>query len=140
MANGQAPDMSALIGTLLANPDALSSIMGILKNSGITLNKPEATDFVQKDEVTEAKTAEADAVRIHDEQRDEHPDIDEIPSRNEKASEKKDNPRKKPGREERERLLSALRPYLSKSRYDTLDEIIKFASILELFRKKGGKK
>ena len=141
MANGQTPDMSALIGTLLSNPEALSGIMSLLKNSGISLNKPEAADFIPKEDPPKTDTDVKEvAVRpSHNEKDDRFEDRDE--DRHEEKRQKNFGyNRKKPGREDRERLLIALRPYLSKSRYDTLDEIIKFASILELFRKKGGEK
>ena len=135
MSNGQAPDMSALIGTLLSNPEALSGIMGILKNSGITLNKPEAADFVQKAEPKKDPETEAIATATHlySEENENYRYKDR-----EREKQSRESGRKKPCREDRERLLAALRPYLSSTRYDTLDEIIKFASILELFRKKGG--
>ena len=141
MANGQTPDISSLIGTLLSNPEALSGIMSVLKNSGITPNKPEETDFIPKEEPREstADAKEVSAFPIYDEKEDRSDPIDDTPQ-DEKRAEKRRYNTKKPSREDRERLLSALRPYLSKSRYDTLDEIIRFASILELFRKKGGGK
>ena len=133
MANGQTPDMSALLGTLLSNPEALSGIMSVLKNSGISPNKPEKADFIVKD----AKMNESEAASIQPVYEEEKKDFekDDVANNEEKSEYK----RKRPGKEDRERLLIALRPYLSKSRYDALDEIIKIAGILELFHKKGGR-
>lgn len=134
MADNASPDLGGIISLLMQNPEAISGIMSVLKNSGIRLDKPEKTEFTEKG----AESAETFS-----------PACDPPPNRPGCGDDfRRENcppppppppPKKKPGAKERDQLLCALKPYLSPERCETLDEILRLAELFELFRKKGGK-
>ncbi len=169
MADNASPDLGGIISLLMQNPEAISGIMSVLKNSGIRLDKPEKTEFTEKGaESAEAFSPACDPPPNRpgcgDDFRRENcpppPGKDDgrrspcgdpgCPPRGGDCRPPKDEPccpppppppppKKKPGAKERDQLLCALKPYLSPERCETLDEILRLAELFELFRKKGGK-
>lgn len=102
---GGQPDLSGLIGTLLSNPTALSTLSSLL-SSGIG-GKGQAS---QKEEPCE----------------EEHREAQLLPP-----------PQKRPVHtDNRACLLNALRPYLSPSRCDTIDSLLRILELMELLHKR----
>lgn len=120
MAGDTTPDISQVIGSLMANPEAISGIMNILKSNGIRMEKPEAAEFREKP--TKDAPKEEPIERVEEEA---------IP-----ASSK---PRGIPGKKERELLLRALLPYLSEKKQARLEQLMRMADMMEIFGRMGGK-
>lgn len=114
---GEAPDLSGILGSLLSNPAALSSIAELL--GGL---RPQAAVEVSPGEETATASAES--------------------PRGEESAAAAALPTLLPqGRHgERRVLLAALGPYLSPRRRRTLDGAIRLLEIVELFRdgREGG--
>lgn len=122
MAGGATPDISNVIGALMANPDAVAGIMNVLKASGIQLDKPPSADFTEK---ADAPVAEA-VSRV---------DTDPPPQLPPPTS----STSQKPDKKNREALLHALLPYLSEKKQERLLQLIRMADMMELFGRMGGK-
>ena len=113
---GEAPDLSGILGSLLSNPAALSSIAELL--GGL---RPQAAEVSPGEETA---TASAESPRG-----EESAAAAALPTL---------LPQGRHG--ERRVLLSALGPYLSPRRRRTLDGAIRLLEIVELFRdgREGG--
>ena len=120
MAGETTPDFSQILGSLMANPEAISGIMNVLKTSGIRVEKPEAAEFREKP--TEQTVKEDPKEEIEEEA---------IPASS--------RPKHAPGKKEREHLLRALLPYLSVKKQARLEQLIRMADMMEIFGKMGGK-
>ena len=120
MAGEATPDFSQILGSLMANPEAISGIMNVLKTNGIRVEKPEAAEFREKP--TEETTKE-----------------ESIEESEEEAVPASSKARHIPGKKEREHLLRALLPYLSDKKQARLEQLIRMADMMEIFGKIGGK-
>lgn len=121
MAGDTTPDFSQIIGSLMANPEAISGIMNVLKSNGIRMEKPEAAEFREKEPEPEQNE---EPITVEDKE-------DDIPTMS--------RVRGAPGKKERELLLRALLPYLSEKKQARLEQLIRMADMMEIFGRMGGK-
>ena len=113
-ASGGMPDLSALIGTLLANPAAMSMLSSLLANRGDG-TKGAGVPPPQKEEAK----GEAVAAAL-------------MPP----APPPKSYPEKAIGEGERAALLSALRPFLPPEKCDMIDGLLRILDLLAIIRKR----
>lgn len=119
MAGDTTPDFSQIIGSLMANPEAISGIMNVLKSNGIHMEKPQNAEFREKE-----PEPKEEAATVED---------------NEETVQTASKPKGSPGKKERELLLRALLPYLSEKKQARLEQLIRMADMMEIFGRMGGK-
>ncbi len=129
MAEGSMPDLGSIMDVLRKNPDAVSGILGILQNAGKTSEKPTEAEYTEKE-------SENTVPVMKDPDKEERHQDD-----TEKGERHRTEAFFSPKQEERntERLLDALRPFLSPEKCKRLDDLRRYIGLIRIFQSQGGK-
>lgn len=123
------PDMiQGMIGTLMSNPDLLKSIAGALGgiDSKAEKQEDEVSEAVENKSEESANEPTLPTASIPPELISKLPLILSLLSGS-------DSPPKSQGEKNREALLCALKPYLSPSRAEAIEKIIKLSRLGDIF-------
>ena len=126
MANMDMGDLGSIMDVLRNNPNAVNGILGILQNAGITEKKPPEAEYTEK---------ETEAVATPSKEEDT-----EKKEQEETEGEAHRPPSHKENERDTERLLLALRPFLSTDKCKRLDEIRRYMGLIRIFQSQGGKR
>lgn len=124
--NVNAPDIGGILNGLLSNPNALSAMLSVLGN--LSKNQNAKQEEVQKNE-------QDDKIPVFSNTDNFPPPQQNIPTASFQPSDLPKKPQflEHNKREEREKtLLLALKPFLSKSKCETIDIFIKLLDIITL--------
>ncbi len=129
MANGGMPDLGSIMDVLKNNPSAVSSILGILQTAGVSTEKPTEAEYTEKDSKAEDREKEDAAVGATPKE-----------ERHDGEKERHSLPMKQGEERDAERLLLALRPFLSPEKCKRLDELHRYMGLIRIFQSQGGKR
>ncbi len=140
----QVPDLSAAIGKLLENPEALKSAMEMasnLKKSGFfdqfSANQKTGEEKTEKKDEAEEQTSEKRNFPsfLGEYRKDENAYTEKNNAENRTSTHGGDGYRA--GSAQRKQLLMALRPYMSRERQERIDTVLKILRLLELAEQLG---
>lgn len=113
----EAPDLSRIVNMILANPKLVEEIAAMAKGEG-EIPPPPAEESANASEEQEAESLEKSA---------------SAPQTAENAAELAPPPKRRE-RETRDRLVAALKPYLSENRRKAVDSMLGLYDLLEVFK------